>query len=78
MQQAARLMTFPNQITLKSAIADLKEIVTRLHGADTEPVRLIGQIEASASDIELKARIPMVAAAAQSLAIQSITPTLSI
>ena len=72
-------MTFPNQTTLKSAIADLKEIVTRLHGVDTEPVRLLGQIEASASDIELKASLPMVtAAAAQTIAIQSISPTLSI
>ncbi len=72
-------MTFPNQITLKSAIADLKEIVTRLHATDTEPVQLLGQIEASASEIELKASRPVVAAAAaQTLAIQSISPTLAI
>ena len=56
-------MSFPNQTSLKSAIADLKEVVTRLHGADAEPVRLLGQIERSASDIETRANAPMVVAA---------------
>ncbi len=50
-------MSFPNQTTLKSAIADLKEVVTRLHGADTEPVRLLRQIESCATDIESRVSI---------------------
>lgn len=56
-------MSFPNQTSLKSAIAELKEVVSRLHGADTEPVRLLGQIESCATDIESRANIPMVVAA---------------
>ncbi|MBS1954562.1 MAG: hypothetical protein JST89_10260 [Cyanobacteria bacterium SZAS-4] len=56
-------MSFPNQTSLKSAIAELKEVVIRLHGADTEPVRLLGQIESCASEIETRANVPMVVAA---------------
>ncbi|MFN8550946.1 MAG: hypothetical protein U0103_05605 [Candidatus Obscuribacterales bacterium] len=56
-------MSFPNQITLKSAIADLKEVVTRLHGADTEPVRLLKQIENCATEIESRANVPIIFAA---------------
>ncbi|HEY9678236.1 MAG TPA: hypothetical protein V6C76_09515 [Drouetiella sp.] len=54
-------MSFPEQVTLKSAIANLKEVVNRLHGADTEPVRLLGQIETSADEIEMKACAPSLA-----------------
>lgn len=59
-------MSFPNQSTLKSAIADLKEVVTRLHGADAEPIRWLSQIENSANDIESRAQIQG-AVAAQAL-----------
>lgn len=60
-------MSFPNQITLKSAIADLKEVVTRLHGAETEPVRLLRQIEHCATEIESRANSSIVVVAAQTL-----------
>jgi hypothetical protein len=55
-------MSFPNQTTLKSAIADLKEVVTRLHGADTEPARLLRQIENCATEIEARCSAPLWAA----------------
>jgi hypothetical protein len=70
-------MTFPNQTALKSAISDLKEVVTRLHAADTEPVRLLGVIETCASEIESKSRIPLVVAA-QALVINPTAPPISI
>jgi len=70
-------MSFPNQTSLKSAIADLKEVVTRLHGVDAEPVRLLGQIESCASEIETRANVPMVVAA-QALIVNPIAPPLSI
>jgi hypothetical protein len=57
-------MSFPNQTTLKSAIADLKEVVTRLHGSDAEPVRLLRQIENCAQEIETRVNVPIIAAAA--------------
>ncbi|CAN5350255.1 hypothetical protein BH10CYA1_BH10CYA1_17140 [soil metagenome] len=70
-------MSFPNQTSLKCAIAELKEVVTRLHGADTEPVRLLGQIESCAIDIESRVSIPMVVAA-QALIVNPIAPPLSV
>ena len=74
-------MSFPNQTTLKSAIAELKEVVTRLHGADTEPVRLLGQIESSATAIESRANVSMVVAAQALIVnpiVNPIAPPLSI
>jgi len=47
-------MTFPESNALKGTIADLKDIVSRSHGDETECVRLLGQIEALVSEIERK------------------------
>lgn len=56
-------MAFPNQNALKGAIAELKEIVSRLHGAETEPIHLIKQIESGLNELERKSSTTFVAPA---------------
>ncbi|MGH9550943.1 MAG: hypothetical protein ACRD3W_16295 [Terriglobales bacterium] len=48
-------MNFPDSNILKGTIADLKDIVSRSQGDDTECVRLLSQIEAIVGEIERKA-----------------------
>ena len=49
-------MSFPKMDnSIKSAIKDLKEIVSRHQGADKEVVSLVSEIESIISDIETKA-----------------------
>lgn len=47
-------MTFPDSNSLKVTIADLKEIVVRLQGNNSESTKLLSQIEALVSEIETK------------------------
>jgi hypothetical protein len=47
-------MAFPESNALRSTIADLKDIISRCHGDETECVRLLSQIEALVSEIERK------------------------
>ena len=49
-------MTFPNFSSLKTAIVELKDIVSRSQGEDHEAAQLLGQIEALFLDIENKVR----------------------
>lgn len=49
-------MTFPNFSSLKTAIIELKDIVSRSQNEDHEAAQLLSQIEALFLDIENKVR----------------------
>lgn len=65
-------MSFPHNNSLKAAVNQLKEVVTRHQGEDHETTSMVREIEAIVADIERKSVIMPIAERANES--QAITP----